>query len=1402
MSSTQSSPADEDPMLDPMLDPRLDVSSPQYVQPHLRLPWIILVLESFAVLESSTSTSDRKDYKHDYLRIFRIFRNIFRFSDRRMLILDTTPNHDGSNLTQTTEGAQGRQVFKSAFDWYFRWLTFLHKANYTPETLDELQKLAFDGEQLIKFEKDNFPADSISGYHILTEDSQCFFELFKIFVEAFHRLRSERSEDLDAKSLLMKELMLKEDSFEEELSTTHVEDCILYKRVSVGDLHSIGPGSIEDIYTINKLERDCFFIRQLRQHGFNRPWKRLFLIKDDEDVGQAAAIGAIVEMLGSVRTSLVLDIRPLAISKVVHNCCIICTSEYEDGELVIEQHCGHMAHQECIFAWFDVDRRISFPCPMCRNDPGPLSLRIHEINQRGERVSAIPVENHFGFESPEESEARNERSYGLWLHLLQSAPLFLNRQNELLEREGIEPRIRTEALRHRELLIKRYKDEDEAFERGLENGTLRPLTVQGGIERMPQAPCLTRKPDPGIRLMLPVEEDGKDIYFLEAHLQVEAYRLLRRHPTAAYTAIVKGKKPIHMPYSDWAIWSNLEQVHASQDERRFKEWIRQPEHRKLLRRLLENPRENPGLSKGTYKFYKAVENNHRQYELDEAEEARTFLRERPGLMKSQYPLQSRPRGMPQHLWLAWEHLASYRHKFETSAVQWYAERDPGKHPNWKDQRGRIVVQDMPTHLLRAWRNVAGDFPNVLSAEVWTLVPFGKDDPLVQAKQPTKDEKAGLRNYDSMPLTEWYRRYPNIVPGNMAPSLYVAYKLMRDGSFGDESRVVLPELTPAQLARAHEMEEEQVTNWLVRHPDMKSWMVKSKSNIPDNLEPTLVRAFHRIRNRNRMYDIVMLRTWMREKIRAIHKLPNPKRNEWRISPELDIRLSQHINISSLLKKPDDRLLPCELGLKDECLIWRYLRDNPQIELRSDVELPPEEFSYTSEGEYWGELYIKLLKPLSSEDQAVVLRERHNVAWMWLEENDEIEDALVAKPKDMDDDLYDAFYRMETEDREKDPLDWDAFSKGIYDYEEIEMLPGAPSRHPAPLIAPDPRLAAPDEADSDESEPGPDFSVDSDEPELTEAEELEAHEDNLVNGLTDELLDGMPLYRAQLRHDGGANILLPPLNSSIPVRHYQRVFVGYLIDVALQTADEDPLIYEALLNNRPPEDWIDVLRPLLPYLVLIFSPYQAQYNDDLVAAGFDRAVLYLWGQDESKGGVIARDKNLQDQILQTHEISDPLPEGMSKLTWLGARRALFTEKARHEHQRRARDLVRAHPDVALIEESFLRNSGRQPPQLDFPTYLAYFYYRKRFPQGEPSTASTALPQVDGNTETEVTNSRDTEPQDPLPGRATFTGENPNNPVDLTNSHATGPQDSVHGEPTSTSIGENSDSQVVGAEEELVD
>ncbi|KAI9713718.1 MAG: hypothetical protein M1812_006556 [Candelaria pacifica] len=1247
-------------------DSGLDSSSSQSVPQHLRLSWIIPFLEFL-----TSTASDRKGYEDDYLRIFRMMKNIFRFCDKKMLILDTVPNHDGSNLTQSLAGTEDFRVFQYAFVWFKRWLTFLHKAKIDDDERAELGYLTARAKQLMDYEKGAYPADPILGYHTMTEDSRLFLELFRAFAEAVNRLRNGEDEGLDANSQLMKELMLNEDLFEEKLSKTHVEDCILYKRVTVDQLNATGPGSIEDIYTINKLERDSFIFRQLRQHGFKRPWKRLHLVKDDQAIVQAATIERINTLLNMQRPSVVLDIRPIGLSLIAQDTCIVCFSEYEDGELVIEQHCGHKAHQECIFEWFDSESRYSFPCPLCRNDPGPLSYKIYRANEDGERTSLIPNDNSPGFETV---DVRNERSYMLWLSFLLGHPIFLERQDEFRIRSQVPQELRVRALRHRELLIKRYRDEDEAYQRGLADGRLQALILPNGERRMPPEPRLTRRPDPGIRLMIPIEEDGQPHYFVEAHLKVEAYRWLRRRPEAAFQALVQNKTPVGMPSAYFAIWSNHEQWNTTEEEHQVKTWLRRPRNHSIAFRLLRNPKKNPGMDIGMYIVYIDMINRHLRDELEENNKVRAFLLARPELAISKYPLEF-TEAIPEHLWLAYKRLAVDQRDLQVEAIQWYAERDTKIHPNWRDQRGRIVVRGMPTRLLRAWRNVAGDFPLVHGwSAAFSLAPMGQHNPLVQAELPTRDELAGLRNLDSIPLTEWYESRPNTVPGNFDPALFICYKVLRDKSFGVESQVNLPRLTPQQIAKLETKEEQEVLHWLGNRPDLEFWMYDHRDNIPKDLEPALLRAFQRVCDKERVLCMLISRTWIRLRIRELQQLSLQHTQSAQPRPSQEDRFMVPYKIAASVQRlnhmrPTEQRLPEEQEFIDEWQIWDDIRKTPELKFGEDITVPPGGLSARDRGRY-----LRLIEPLSEEQQAIVHQFFKHAALSWLRDNGEVESFLKnlqEKPANMPSQLYQAAYFCMTNNESGSPVS----SESSGESDETEILDLGDS---------DPYMGVPEE----------------------------------------EIITRTLMLLAQSEQGNGGSILFPASDSGVPVRIYQHICMANLIEIAFAHVHNSPGILDTLLNNRQPAEFVDLnghgLGPLMPYLSRIFAPDHD--HDEANLADFQPTVLAHWLREEYEGFRFAFRNNMMQQV-RTGIMPEPLPEGMLRRTWYGARRAFFKEFALFTHENRASEFVRTHDEAAEIERMYLAFPNLQPLQLDLPTWRAYKRYRLRLSREEDPSVPSA-------------------------------------------------------------------------------
>ncbi len=442
--------------------------------------------------------------------------DIFQFMADDQAILDCVPNFDGSNIESYT--------FQQVWKWFRSWLSILHYRSLLPDPgrrpdlRDNLHAIAFQAVFLEKLEKDYYTSEKVSEMSKDSADMQPFRRLYEQAADQLAASAYEQRRIVpDLESQMLMNLILAEHRFEQALRETHVEDVRLEKRFDRDELDDANVQGLQqwhrDIITINTVERTSFLIRQLRQHGYKRPWKQVYLVLNDSYSQEfAQAIRAFTDFLANLRPGRALDVKPLALSTLKDESCAILCATHDDqdfgpGDLVIQQQCNHYIHQTCFFQTFDTFGygNFSFPCPLCRNDPGRLNDKL---------AIDVPEEDYNpGFDP----DAADRDAFQICQHYFHQDYTLLERQHEL------PANTRHKALREQRRVLDHADAEDQYYNTTIANWNQNP---QNADRPPPRPPNLREGHEQTHFYMYEPEQDDSPPDYPETHYIDHARQLL------------------------------------------------------------------------------------------------------------------------------------------------------------------------------------------------------------------------------------------------------------------------------------------------------------------------------------------------------------------------------------------------------------------------------------------------------------------------------------------------------------------------------------------------------------------------------------------------------------------------------------------------------------------------------------------------------------------------------------------------------------------------------------------------------------------------------------------------------------------------------------------------------------
>jgi hypothetical protein len=154
-------------------------------------------------------------------------------------------------------------------------------------------------------------------------------------------------------TMLIMYLLTRELRFERSLASEHVEDIRMDKRLnwlSPKDMFAIGHANVLALYRTwdmmmrphleiwqNRM-RACFDYRMLRDWGYGRHWKKMFVVLDEQLAGRAAV--EIFRNWASHNGKLAYDmfsVHPVFKDDIPDgDICTVCYCDWEDTDLVME----------------------------------------------------------------------------------------------------------------------------------------------------------------------------------------------------------------------------------------------------------------------------------------------------------------------------------------------------------------------------------------------------------------------------------------------------------------------------------------------------------------------------------------------------------------------------------------------------------------------------------------------------------------------------------------------------------------------------------------------------------------------------------------------------------------------------------------------------------------------------------------------------------------------------------------------------------------------------------------------------------------------------------------------------------------------------------------------------------
>ncbi|KAI9785085.1 MAG: hypothetical protein M1835_003409 [Candelina submexicana] len=358
---------------------------------------------------------------------------IHRFADKAQTSFTGKPLPDGSNLDTRTfipgggVETNGSIPLQQMFGYYREWLTWLHYKELVRLYITKNRRHATTGIDDSRITKqlavnlvhetrlqENIQATRVveregtfdhrgdltwvydwrrgvhDGINAMQLASQEAVWQGRDVEDAIH----EAWEKIPAEVKVLTVLIDQEEIFENSLRIKHVEDTLIDKRIFIlsdksvawltyADAQGLRERYIDEVSEyvayISKSSRDMYEFRLLRDWGYGRPWKKLYyIIETKEKPTLSDAIRNLTKLFASSKLSNdLIGVHPIDKADLPEEeLCVICQSEFESKEMMLNTWCDHKFHPGCIFESWDTEYKFDWICPLCRHSPGELRDRV------------------------------------------------------------------------------------------------------------------------------------------------------------------------------------------------------------------------------------------------------------------------------------------------------------------------------------------------------------------------------------------------------------------------------------------------------------------------------------------------------------------------------------------------------------------------------------------------------------------------------------------------------------------------------------------------------------------------------------------------------------------------------------------------------------------------------------------------------------------------------------------------------------------------------------------------------------------------------------------------------------------------------------------------------------------
>ncbi|MCJ1300169.1 hypothetical protein MMC08_002963 [Hypocenomyce scalaris] len=335
--------------------------------------------------------------------------------------LTVVPLANGANILQAPRGSV-EFGFRNAFQWYSRYLEWLHYEDINDERVGRLVQLRdrLQHWQAQQCESAHFKPSPVNGLFPIPPVLQnwiwpwVFFLVWQIREELLVDDNSAVLPSLDLSLQLLNKLVYAGYHFERKLldedgtALFMPEDRfipVLNFEDEETQLQNWTTAEVDDIIReINRLANRVFEVKALRHWGFKRPWRQLWLVFNPQDVTEVEEDQHMLErriievqqhLHADAHGSQLLTFHPLLASELndkADSCPLAqCGGEpWKTNDQVMETVCGHIACVDCMVGYWESHVRglggltaEDWPCPFCRQSPGRLRSKLQIAHTLG-----------------------------------------------------------------------------------------------------------------------------------------------------------------------------------------------------------------------------------------------------------------------------------------------------------------------------------------------------------------------------------------------------------------------------------------------------------------------------------------------------------------------------------------------------------------------------------------------------------------------------------------------------------------------------------------------------------------------------------------------------------------------------------------------------------------------------------------------------------------------------------------------------------------------------------------------------------------------------------------------------------------------------------------------------------